>query len=405
MNVRNYKTVCDFFENSHGRTTYLSILDTLGGTLVERIYAYRYRKSEKHPVVKEIFRINMSTGKMKVSDDLYISTMAGYITIFETRDCGYYRYKPTNKMNDIRQMINISFFRHFENYEKVLKRDPKYAEYLCSYNRGYKKARGLLYHYHQHLQEYPSMEYFLKLGLTKLASDTRALKKAQKEGAFRKYLVDNRKVIAERYCNYPQILRCYKSGNSIKDAYILDNIASIIDLDNKPLVKKVVDYLKDKDVLHYVDCIEMQKKLGRVIDFFPKELDRLHDELHLEILEKEDQAVAALLRMKSQFKKTRIGKLQFVPLKTIDDFKQEGAAMNHCVYSMKFYKKEESLIMSVRDQDWNRIETIEIDLDKLQLIQSRGHSDQPTKYHGEIIELVNKKLLPRIKKMKTAEAV
>jgi hypothetical protein len=72
---------------------------------------------------------------------------------------------------------------------------------------------------------------------------------------------------------------------------------------------------------------------------------------------------------------------------------------------MGFYKKENSLIMSVRDQNWNRIETIEIDLDKLQLLQSRGHSDQPTKYHGEIIELVNKKLLPRIKKMKTADAV
>lgn len=75
-------------------------------------------------------------------------------------------------------------------------------------------------------------------------------------------------------------------------------------------------------------------------------------------------------------------------IKSVADMAEEGAAMHHCVFSMEYYKKEDSLILTARDKAGNRIETIEISLSKLEVIQSRGLLNKNTPNHEEIVNLV-----------------
>ena len=66
----------------------------------------------------------------------------------------------------------------------------------------------------------------------------------------------------------------------------------------------------------------------------------------------------------------------------------EGAELHHCLFSNEYYLKENSLILSATIED-KRIETIEVSLDTLQVIQSRGVCNQNSPYHDQIVSLVN----------------
>ena len=59
-----------------------------------------------------------------------------------------------------------------------------------------------------------------------------------------------------------------------------------------------------------------------------------------------------------------------------------------CVFSNAYYLKEDSLILSATI-DGKRIETIEVSLRTLEVVQSRGVCNKNTAYHEQIVNLVN----------------
>ena len=65
--------------------------------------------------------------------------------------------------------------------------------------------------------------------------------------------------------------------------------------------------------------------------------------------------------------------------------------MHHCVYSNGYYRKDDSLILSATI-DGKRIETVEVSLSKLTVVQSRRVCNQNTQYHAQIIDLVNRNM-------------
>nr|WP_250714013.1 PcfJ domain-containing protein [Bacteroides fragilis] len=76
-------------------------------------------------------------------------------------------------------------------------------------------------------------------------------------------------------------------------------------------------------------------------------------------------------------------------LESVREVMEEGDALHHCVFTNNYYLKPESLILSARIGD-KRIETIEVDLKTLNVVQSRGACNQNTEYHDRIIGLVEK---------------
>ena len=78
-------------------------------------------------------------------------------------------------------------------------------------------------------------------------------------------------------------------------------------------------------------------------------------------------------------------------LQNVEDFYEEGKAMHHCVYTNEYYNRDYSLIFSARING-KRIETIEVNLKNLSIIQCRGACNQDTEYHDRIVSLVNKNM-------------
>lgn len=88
-------------------------------------------------------------------------------------------------------------------------------------------------------------------------------------------------------------------------------------------------------------------------------------------------------------------------LQSVDEFYEEGKAMHHCVYANAYYNNENSLILSARI-DERRIETVEVDLRTLKVVQSRGVCNSNTEYHDRIIKLVEDNAEQIRKRMKEA---
>lgn len=72
---------------------------------------------------------------------------------------------------------------------------------------------------------------------------------------------------------------------------------------------------------------------------------------------------------------------------SVIDIYEEGRHMHHCVFSAGYYKREESLILFARMKG-ERVETIEVDLDDLVIVQSRGVCNKETEWHKEIVDAV-----------------
>ena len=77
--------------------------------------------------------------------------------------------------------------------------------------------------------------------------------------------------------------------------------------------------------------------------------------------------------------------------------------MHHCVWSNKYFLKENSLILSATI-DGVRIETIEVSLKTFKVVQSRGVCNSNTEYHDRIVALVDSNMNLIRKRMRMKEA-
>ncbi|WP_291583765.1 PcfJ domain-containing protein [Bacteroides sp.] len=73
-------------------------------------------------------------------------------------------------------------------------------------------------------------------------------------------------------------------------------------------------------------------------------------------------------------------------LESVQEIVAEGEAMHHCVGS--YSTKEDSLILSATI-DGKRIETVEVSISKLKVIQCRGLCNKNSEHHSQIVSLVN----------------
>ena len=72
-------------------------------------------------------------------------------------------------------------------------------------------------------------------------------------------------------------------------------------------------------------------------------------------------------------------------IESVKEMEEEGRMMHHCVGG--YHNKANSLILSATI-DGKRIETIEVSLKTLKVVQSRGVCNSNTEYHDRIIRLV-----------------
>lgn len=157
---------------------------------------------------------------------------------------------------------------------------------------------------------------------------------------------------------------------------------------------KLLDhYHKDLHNAHYV-CPKNLKKAHDLYVARKKRDDekerKARDMQHLLKLKKDAENY---IKEKSRFFDLKLsdGKILVVPLKSIEEFQEEGTIMHHCVFTNEYFKKKDSLILSARIGK-KHIETIEINLKTFSIVQSRGACNSNTEYHERIIGLVKKNM-------------
>lgn len=85
------------------------------------------------------------------------------------------------------------------------------------------------------------------------------------------------------------------------------------------------------------------------------------------------------------------GTIQVRVLESVDEYMEEGRAMHHCVFDGSYFLRAESLVLSATI-DGKRVETVEISLKTLKVVQSRGVCNKNTEHHDRIVKLVNKNM-------------
>lgn len=138
----------------------------------------------------------------------------------------------------------------------------------------------------------------------------------------------------------------------------------------------------------------------------PKNLKKEHDRLfarkrRIELKIELERKISEAKKWEDKYKKDK-GKffgicfgdddIIITVVSSVAEMAEEGIAMHHCVYSMGYYKKPYSLILSAKDKNGNRIETIEVSLKTFKIVQSRGVCNSNTDKHDKIVNLVNQNM-------------
>ena len=160
------------------------------------------------------------------------------------------------------------------------------------------------------------------------------------------------------------------------------------------------------DISLWSDYVDTLRRLGKDIHnpkyLCPTDLKGEHDRRHEELLrlrerEEIEQKQKKAMEDEKRFKELKSkffgihftdGTIQVHVLESVREHLEEGATMHHCVFSNEYYLKEDSLILSATIEG-KRIETIEVSLRTLEVVQSRGVCNKNTEYHEQIVNLVN----------------
>lgn len=206
----------------------------------------------------------------------------------------------------------------------------------------------------------------------------------------------------------PRIETILKSGNIKNLAYFLDHMSELGKLWDSYKIAIRNGY-RISDISLWADLVQALKYCGRDIHsahyICPDNLKEAHDlwtgrkaqamerERARKKLEEAMKHEAEFVRLKSKFFDLTIsdGTIDIVVLDSIKAFKEEGESMHHCVFSNSYYDRPDSLVMSARIEG-KRIETIELSLTDMKILQSRAVCNGTSEYHERIINLLNSNL-------------
>lgn len=165
-----------------------------------------------------------------------------------------------------------------------------------------------------------------------------------------------------------------------------------------------------EDASMWLDMLTMAAELGmdthnpKIV--CPDDLKKAHDALLRPITrkrekERKEQALRQAVEWEAKYQEAK-GKyfglcfgnedIVITVIKSVADMAEEGKAMHHCVYNAAYYRREDALILSARDAQGNRLETIEVNLRTFRVEQSRGVCNKVSPQHAAIVALVQQNM-------------
>lgn len=164
---------------------------------------------------------------------------------------------------------------------------------------------------------------------------------------------------------------------------------------------------KISDMKSYLDHLDLLEKLNLDLRspkyIAPENFNELHSKLsnkYLKILKKQKEMENIDLFKKYENKIIKYDLTNFafeknnfkiIPLLSLLDFEEESKLNKNCVYSNRYFNKEDSLVFTSFIND-EKLETIEYSLEKKKVVQCHGLKNADTQYHDLIIDLANKSI-------------
>lgn len=195
--------------------------------------------------------------------------------------------------------------------------------------------------------------------------------------------------------NWPSIRICIRNGYIIKDASMWEDYISLLRF-----------FRRDLHNPKYVCPANLRKAHDRLVRK-KRDLDR--KQKIAEMRKRLDKEQVAYANSKSKFFGlvfTR-GNIQIKTIESVEEIMIEGDILNHCVFTNAYHKKADSLIMSARIKN-EPVETIELSLKHLQVLQARGINNKHSRYHKQIIGIVNNnipQIVARMREQKSARII
>jgi hypothetical protein len=179
--------------------------------------------------------------------------------------------------------------------------------------------------------------------------------------------------------NWPSIRICIRNKYIIKDAGIWEDYISLLRF-----------FRKDLHSPKYVCPADLNKEHDRLVR---KKRDIDRKKKIADLRKKLDREQVAYKKNKGKFFGLVFskGNIHVKTIESVEEIMIEGDKLHHCVFTNEYHKKPESLIMSARIND-EPVETIELSLQRLEVIQARGFHNQHSKYHNQIINLVSENI-------------
>ncbi|WP_281631504.1 PcfJ domain-containing protein [Flavobacterium luteolum] len=156
----------------------------------------------------------------------------------------------------------------------------------------------------------------------------------------------------------------------------------------------------------YIELLRWFKKdIGNPLFVCPDNLSEAHDRLvdrktaiqRKKYLVRMRSEIAEAQNIYAEEKKDFFGlsfsekNLSVSVIENVQDFMHEGDSLRHCVFANGYYKKKNSLILSAK-VDSQSVETIELSLRNMEIIQCRGFRNSASKYHRRILDLMERNM-------------
>lgn len=182
--------------------------------------------------------------------------------------------------------------------------------------------------------------------------------------------------------NWPMIKIAIRNHYKVNDATMWLDMISALEYCGK-------DTHNAKYICPSVLCEAHDHWVKKQSELQRKERERRERERYFADLKQRELDETAYIESKGKFFGISItdGEIIIKVLDSVKAFFDEGATLSHCVASNKYYNRPNSLILSARIDD-RAIETIEIDLQTMEIVQCRGSHNQSSQYHDRILSLM-----------------
>ena len=144
---------------------------------------------------------------------------------------------------------------------------------------------------------------------------------------------------------------------------------------------------KDIRSPEHICPFDLDKEHQKYVDRRNKRMEAKRKEDLIKEIEHEEKVYVKKIK---KFKgiQLRFQDIVITPIQTVMDVYQEGLALHHCVYHSGYHREENNLLLSARKGS-QRLETIALDLENMQVEQCRGLQNTNTDQHNLILNIIN----------------